>query len=104
MKCGYPPEYVLDKMETYEVNSALKYSYYAQKDNWEQARLIAYIVAQSNSTRHLKMEDIVKFHWEEDGEQNDTKITKEDIELLKKQAEQYLKSQNKTVEKRDIHG
>lgn len=99
MTCGFPPKYVLDEMEAYEVNSALKYSYYAQKDNWEQARLIAYIVAQCNSKRTLTMQDIVKFHWEEEA-QGDTRITKEEIEMLKAQAEQYIKSKNKKIEKR----
>lgn len=101
MQCGYDPEYVLDKIETYELNAAMKYSYYAVKDDWEQARLIAYIVAQVNSKKTLKMQDIMKFHWEEETEHGDTKITKEEIEMLKRQAEAYLKSQNKTIEKRE---
>lgn len=101
MKCGFPPKYVLDEMETYEVNSALKYSYYSEKDGWEQARLISYIMAQAHSTKNLKMDDIVKFYWEkEDDEKENTIITKEDVERLKAQAQQYLRSQNKKVEKR----
>ena len=89
-------------MEWYEVRSVLKYSYYAEKDTWEQARLIAYIIAQSNSRKHLKMEDIIKFYWEDEKEEHDTKISKEEIEQLKLQAQQYLKTQNKRIEKRDI--
>lgn len=100
MQCGYPPEYVLDKIETYELNAAMKYSYYAVKDGWEQARLVAYIVAQSNSTKRLKMSDIVDFYWEKEYNIEDTKITKEDIERLKAQAQQYLKSKNNNIEKR----
>ena len=101
MQCGYPPEYVLDKIETYELNAAMKYAYYAVKDGWEQARLVAYIVAQCNSKRTLKMQDILTFYWEKEQNNDDTKITKEDIERLKAQAQEYLKSQNKTIEKRE---
>lgn len=100
MQCGFSPKYVLDEIETYELNAAMKYSYYAVKDNWEQARLVAYIVAQCNSKRTLKMQDIMTFHWEEEQEEHRTSITKEEIEALKRQAEQYLKSKNKEIEKR----
>ena len=100
MQCGFSPKYVLDEIETYELNAAMKYSYYAVKDSWEQARLIAYIVAQCNSKKTLKMQDIMEFFWEKETNIEDTKITKEEIEMLKKQAEQYLKSKNKQIEKR----
>ena len=100
MQCGYDPKYVLDEIETYELNAAMKYSYYAVKDDWEQARLIAYMIAQTNSRKTLKMQDIMTFHWEEEEEEHNTKITKEEIEALKRQAEQYLKSKNKTIENR----
>ena len=102
----FPPDYVLDKMEWYEINAAMKYNYYSSKSGWEQARLVAYMIAQVNSRRTLQMEDIVKFPWEnEDDEQTKTSITKEEIEHLQREAEKYLKTQNKTVEKRvNING
>ncbi len=99
---GYAPDYVLDKMQWYEINAAMKYQHYSIKDGWEQARLVAYMVAQVNSKHTLQMDEIVKFPWEdEDDEPSKTSITKEEIEQLKKEAEQYLKTQNKTIEKRD---
>ena len=99
---GYPPDYVLDFMEWYEINAAMKYNYYSSKSGWEQARLVAYMIAQTNSKRTLQMDEIVKFPWEdEDDTPSKTSITKEEIEQLKKEAEQYLKTQNKTIEKRD---
>jgi len=99
---GYAPDYVLDKMQWYEINAAMKYSHYSVKDGWEQARLVAYMVAQVNSKRTLEMDEIVKFPWEnEDDEPVKTSITKEEIEQLKKEAEQFIKQQNNTVEKRE---
>lgn len=102
MKCGFDPQYVLDEIEVYELNAALKYQYYAVKDDWEQARLIAYMIAQVNSKNRMRVQDIITFFWEEDEEEKgDTSISKEQIEMLKAQAQQYLKSQNKKVEKRN---
>lgn len=75
-------------MRFYEIEAAMKYSYYAGKDGWEQTRLIAYLIAQTNSTKTLKLTDIMKFHWEEVG---DTAISNADIERLRKKAETYNK-------------
>lgn len=77
-------------MEWYEINAALQYQYYSYKENWEQARLITYMIAQVNSKKHLKLEEIIKFPWDnESHDSKDTKITKEDIERLNKMAEAF---------------
>lgn len=75
----------------------MKYQYYSIKDGWEQARLIAYMVAQVNSKRTLKMDDILPFPWEkeEDETEHVTSITKEEIEQLKAEAQEYLKNKEK---------
>lgn len=78
-------------MELYEVKAIMEYEYYAYKDGWEQARLISYLVAQTNSTNKLKLTDILKFHWEDEV---DTSISNEDIERLKQKAQQYEQSYN----------
>lgn len=91
MQCHFPPKYVLDEIEWYEISAALKYQYYAVKDGWEQARLISFLIAQSNSRKRLKMEDILEFPWEKESTKEDQNITKEEIERLKKEAEQYIK-------------
>lgn len=99
---GLSPEYVLDKMEWYEISSLMKYQYYSIKDNWEQARLIAFMIAQTNSKRKLKLQDILPFMWEEEGEMEDEKpITKTEIERLKARAQDYLCSKNNQIEKRN---
>lgn len=51
-------------MEMYEVNALIKNQYRRHKDDWEQARLIAYLIAQCNSKKRMKLTDIVKFPWE----------------------------------------
>ena len=93
MKLHYPPDYVLDRMEWYEIESVINYQHYANKENWEQARLIAYIIAQVNSKKRLKIEDIIKFPWDSEFKEENQTISKEDIERLNKLAQTYTKKQ-----------
>lgn len=66
----------------------MQYEYLAYKDSWEQARLIAYMIAQTNSTKRLKLSDILKFHWEKE-DASDTSLSNEDVERLRQKAKQY---------------
>jgi hypothetical protein len=96
LKHGLSPKYVLDEMETYEINAILKYGYYREMDGWEQARFNAYMTAQVNSKKRLKFDDICKFYWEEEEEkEKHTKtISEEDIKRLRNKAQNYLKKIN----------
>lgn len=71
----------------------MDYQYLAYKESWEQSRLIAYIIAQTNSKKKLKLTDILKFQWDEDGIKknvSDTSMSNSDLERLKMKAQQYL--------------
>lgn len=89
LQLHYPPDYVLDKMEMYEINAAMKYSYYAHKDSWEQTRLIAFLIAQTNSKKHLELSDIIKFKWDEEIVEDNIATEQQREELIKK-ANQYI--------------
>lgn len=91
LQMGLNPEYVLDKIEVYEISALMKYSYYKNKEDWEQARLISYLIAQTNSTKKLKLEDIIKFSWEGEKSTDNMKISQEEIEALQRQAEEMEK-------------
>lgn len=92
MQLHYPPQYVLDEMEMYEVRAAFKYCHYAFKDVWEANRLTAFITAQVNSKNRIEMQDLISFPWEKNEEKGDTSISKEQIEYLKMKANNYIKS------------
>ena len=66
----------------------MKFQHYAYKDSWEQARLIAYLVAQCNSTNKLKPSDIMTFCWDK-SEDVDTFISDADVIRLREKAKQY---------------
>lgn len=90
LRLHYPPNYVLDQMEMYEVRAVMDYEYLAHKDSWEQARLVAYLVAQSNSSKKINITDIAKFYWEkEEAGSNTTALSNADKERLKEMANQY---------------
>lgn len=87
------PSYILDEMDWYEVNALLKYRYYSFKEQWEQTRLVTYMTAQVNSKRHLKLTDIITFPWEK--EEENTRVTDDDVKRLKAMAENYLYNEKK---------
>ncbi len=89
LQFGLSPSYVLDEIQTYEISALMKYSYYRHKEDWEQARLISYLIAQVNSNKKLKVTDIVKFPWESETDKDDTYISEEDIKMLSEKAKQY---------------
>lgn len=90
-----PPSYILDEIDWYEINSLMKYRYYAVKEQWEQARLITYMTAQVNSKKHLKLTDIITFPWEKDESEENTKVTDDDVKRLKAMADAYLYNEKK---------
>lgn len=73
----------------YEIRAVMNYEYLAHKDSWEQARLVAYLVAQSNSSKHIKPTDIANFYWEKEAGSDNTAISDKDVSRLKERAKQY---------------
>lgn len=77
-------------MHFYEAKSLIKNKHFKTRDMWEMTRFLAYITAQVQCTKKIEMKDILKFPWEEEEKKHE--ITKEEIEALKKKAEEYLKT------------
>lgn len=77
-------------MQMYEINTLLSNSYLKIKDNWEQARFIAYLIAQTNSKKKLKMTDILTFGWE-DNKEHIKSISNTDVDRLRNRAKQIEK-------------
>ena len=73
----------------------MKYSYYKNKEDWQRTRLLAYIQAQTNSTKKLKLEDIISFSWEkeenEELKKNDNEVTQEELEQMMREADEMKK-------------
>lgn len=75
----------------YEAKSLLNYSYYKEQEQWEQTRLLAYITAQVNSSKKLKMTDIIKFNWDDNHKENKAKIMDDsELQRLKAKAQMII--------------
>ncbi len=74
---------------------------YSSKESWEQARFIAYVTAQCQSSNKLNINDIAKFRWEEENgsekTEEDEKNEIENIEKLKAQAKLIAEQANKNI-------
>ena len=88
LQCGLDPGYVLDRIQTYEIEALIENMWMKSKESWEQARLQAYLTAQVNSTKRIDMTEFMTFPWEKiETEKIDD--TKEDRETLMKEMKEW---------------
>lgn len=78
----------------YELNEILMNYQYHFKNEFEQTRMLSFIIAQSNSSKKIKPSDILKFDW--DSIETETverkQLTKEDIEMYRRKAKEIIKT------------
>ena len=94
LQCGLDPGYVLDRIQTYEIETLIENIWMRSKESWEQSRLQAYMTAQVNSTKKIEMSEFMTFPWEK---ANTEKIedTKEEREALMKEMKEWENIMNK---------
>ena len=93
MQCGVQPDYVLDRMQTYEIETLIENLWMKNKESWEQTRIQAYITAQTQSTKKIDMNDMMSFPWEKKVEK--VEDTPEDIEMMRKEMKEMEDKLNK---------
>lgn len=93
MQCGVQPDYVLDRMNFYEIEALLDNLWMKNKESWEQTRIQAYITAQTQSTKKIDMNDMMSFPWEKKVEK--VEDTPEDIEMMRKEMKEMEDKLNK---------
>jgi hypothetical protein len=94
LQCGIDPGYVLDRIQTYEIEALIENMWMKSKESWEQARLQAYLTAQVNSTKKIDMTEFMTFPWEK-VETDEIEDTKEDREALMKEMKEWENYMNK---------
>ena len=95
LQCGVQPDYVLDRMQTYEIETLLENLWMKNKESWEQTRVQAYITAQTQSTKKIDMNDMMSFPWEKKVEK--VEDTPEDIEMMRKEMKEMEDKLNKKI-------
>lgn len=97
---GFDAEYFMDRMKVYEALECLASLHYVKKEEWEQARFIAYMVGQVNSTKTLKLTDIIRFPWDEEQEdvidENEIRRLQEKTKLIEKKLNGRLSNKTTT--------
>lgn len=93
LQCGVQPDYVLDRMNFYEIEALLENLWMKNKESWEQTRVQAYITAQTQSTKKIDMNDMMSFPWEKKVEK--VEDTPEDIEMMRKEMKEMESKLNK---------
>ena len=81
----------------YELEVILDNLHLKHKQNWEQTRLIAYIIAQSNSTKKINITDVVKFSWDAEKDETIDIMTDEDKDRLKKKSDEIINELNAKI-------
>lgn len=91
LKMGIDPRYVLDEMQMYEVAPLFEKVYYCDMETWNQARLITWMVAQVNSRKKIKFEDVASFPWDDETPHSEKEVTVAEKERLRAKARAYAK-------------
>ena len=88
-------QYFMDEMQEYEINNIVENLKFADKNKWESARLIAYVIAKANFKNIKKAQDFLPLPWDEQSnttnkkKPKNTNITQEEIDRLKKLSEKW---------------
>ena len=83
----------MEEWEVYNFYDSLKY---CNRSEWEQTRLIMYILAQVNSKKKLEITEILQFPWDTAEDIHDIEMTNEQRDRLKEKAKAMEKILQKT--------
>lgn len=62
----------------YELEALMDNLYLVDKNQWEQTRTLAYIIAQGNSTKKLSPDKILSFPWDEEESGEHPRLSEEE--------------------------
>lgn len=93
MASGFPPAYVLDEMEPYEMQIALEGLFQKERESWEQTRQIVYSIVQVNSKNSVSPTEIMPLPWDE-REERKAEESEEDYERLSNLMNQIIKEKH----------
>lgn len=72
-------EYVLDKMQPYEIKSYFDALEKKEKNDWEKLRILAYSIIRHKFKKNVSPKDILRYVWDDDL----PKASKEEVSALK---------------------
>lgn len=85
-------------MEFYEITALMKFSYYKNMEDWEQSRMVSFITAKSNGAKIGKMEELMKFSWEQKEEAPKKKIRDKSHVMTDEEMKEYDEKAKRILE------
>jgi hypothetical protein len=92
----------VDALTFFEIEAIIDAEYEKFKDQWEQTRFIAYIMAQTQSTKSLKPQDILKFAWDGEDQKFDTQEAKLRAAQAFKELQEDINKEKKEASLKDL--
>ena len=88
----------MDELQIWECNELCDMLKFDSLPSWEQTRQLLYAIVQVNSKKKIKANDLIKFAWDEEYDENkqnnrNIEITNEEIKMLAKKAQKYIDKQ-----------
>lgn len=91
-------EYFMDECTEWEIQDIIDCLPYIDRTEWEQARLVSFIIGKANFKNIKKLQDIAKFRWDDKDiekvaqkEEHNYSMSNEDIKRLRAIAKQWEK-------------
>ena len=95
LQCGIAPDYVLDRMEWYEMEALIENLWMKNRETWEQTRTISFVTAQCQSTKKLDPKEMMPFTWDKNEEKHvDTEEEKKEMYQEMKRWEEIMNKQD----------
>lgn len=85
----FEPQYFFEKMSFTELSIILENYMNRYRNEYEMNRLTNYVIAQSNSSKQLKLTDISTFDWDKQ-EVNNEKITQNIVNEMKEKGDDLI--------------
>lgn len=82
----------MDEIEWYEIKALTDFHYYKNQEDWEQTRFLGYIIAKGNGAKINKMENLMKFQWEQEEKQKPKFMSDEDMNRLQNKAKWMIEN------------
>ena len=79
----------MDKMQDWEIFEFFNNLEYSNYVDWEMTRWIMYSIVQSNSSKQLKVTDILKLPWDNDKSNDNIEISNNEIAKLNALANKF---------------
>ena len=91
------PEYFLDRMTLPEADAFLEGWEERRREQWERVRSVCHAVIQSQSTKPLDPEDVMRFPW--DNDRDTEEASPEDWERTRAEARRILEQRKSNGDK-----